>query len=200
MMTNNTHQVAAFDSIVGDETSRQILEGANLLPSTWNLPDLEVERILGSGLRIWIDSGLIGKNWPAYANRSANPKLVRIARDFIEAVSFQPDEKFATILHEIGHIVNPEPNRQKRYGDMTESERMAFYLPAISPSNDPDWISEFYADDYVRYCGLTQALESGLKRLLADYPEFFETQVTISRLARIASGCEHDLNLITPPY
>ena len=196
MMKNKSHQVADFDSIVGDETSRQILASANLLPSSWNLPDLEVKRILGSGLRIKIEDYLGGINWPACANRSGN--FVGIARDFLESESFSPKEGLAVFVHEIGHIMNPEPG-QKRYADMTESERMDLYSGAMRPTDAPAGISELYADDYARYCDLDQALESGLQRLRDEYPDLFDNQVTIARLARIESGCEPELNLLNTP-
>jgi hypothetical protein len=190
MMKNNTHQVADFDSIVEDGTSLQILASADLVPSSWNFPDLEVERILGSGLRIKIKEKLADKNWPACVNR--DEKIVNVAPDFLELENFTQEEKLATIVHEIGHIVNPEPEGLQ-ITDKTQDDRIADYLGALKeqdkPSDTPAGISELYADDYVRHCDLTDSLRVALQRLCEEYPNYFENQVTRDRLTRIDSGC-----------
>lgn len=185
MMTNHTHQVAVFDSIVEDETSRKILSSVNLQPSSWNLPNLEMERILQSGLRIKIEEDLCGINWPACADRKND--LVTISRDFLELESLTNAEKLATIIHEIGHIVNPEP-AERPWIDKKKDERATEYLGAMNPDNAPAAITELYADDYARHSGFATELKAALHRLREDYPDLFETQTTRDRLDRIDSG------------
>lgn len=191
MMTNKTHQVADFDSIVEDENSWQILASANLCPSSWNLPDLEMTRIFVSGLRIKIEEKLASKNWPACANRDEN--LVKVSQDFLDLGNFTQEEKLATILHEIGHIVNREPE-DLQITDKTQEDCIADYFLALkeqdNPSDTPAGISELYADDYARHCGLVDSLRGVLQSLREGYPDLFENQVTRDRLTRIDSGCD----------
>lgn len=200
MMTNNTHQVADFDSIVEDEISRQILASANLRSSSWNLPDIEMMRILVSGLRIKIEERLASKNWPACVDR--HKKIVYVARDFLELENFTQEEKLATILHEIGHIVNREPE-DPQITDKTQEDCIADLFLALreqdNPSDTPAGISELYADDYARYCGFSDQLGSGL-RLLYEIRRNFQIQSTRERIARLeADERPLLLNLIPLP-
>lgn len=200
MMTNKTHQIADFDSIVGDENSWQILASANLCPSSWNLPDLEMTRIFVSGLRIRIEKKLASKNWPAFVDR--HKKIVYVARDFLELENITQEEKLATILHEIGHIVNREPE-DSQITDKTQEDCIANLFLALreqdNPSDTPAGISELYADDYARYCGFPDHLGSGL-RLLYEISNNFQIQSTRERIARLeADERPLLLNLIPLP-
>jgi hypothetical protein len=165
MMTNKTHQVADFDSIVEDETSRQILASVNLLPSGWGLKDGEEKRILIVGVKINVVPKVRGA-WPACYVGADNE--IDVADDFLKLDTMPKDAKIATILHEVGHAVDAIQSKlvEKRDVNMETNP----YLKAMDRryGNDRKAIAleeEFFADDYARHCGFEEALRSVLLTL-----------------------------------
>jgi hypothetical protein len=77
--------------------------------------------------------------------------------------AFSRGELIATILHEIGHVVN------------------------VPPPDCQDSV-EHWADDYARYCGFGQPLLSALEKLITLDPEHFDTPITSGRIDRIKNG------------
>jgi hypothetical protein len=191
MINHETHDEEDFDSIIGDDEGRTILTGLNLLPSSWGLPFGEQKRILGSGLMLNVTTELPERNWPACADCTGNN--VRIARDFLESELFTRDEKLATIIHDVGHIVNPEP-AEEHWTEKPEVERTDGYLEAMAPNEAPVAVTELYADDYARHCGLRAELQSALKNLKLVSHRFCSTS-TGERIRRIEDAEPLRLNL-----
>lgn len=165
MMTNKTHQLADFDSIVEDETSRQILVSANLLPSEWRLPVVEEGRILALGVKISAQVKLRGE-WPACYVGAEN--LIEVANDFLESGDFGRDEKIATMLHEAGHAVEAIQSKLVEKRDVKIGANP--YLKAMNRcyGDDRNAIAleeELFADDFARHCGFKEALHSVLLTL-----------------------------------
>jgi len=170
-MANKTHQVADFDSIVGDETSQQILASANLLPSDWRLPGYETSRILALGVKIGVVPTVRGA-WPAcYVGAD---KQIEIAGDFLNAEDFGRDETIATMLHEFGHAVHAfrsQPSKQRDVKEVVDS--YLGDLEHLFGDNRKKMAldEEFFADDYARHCGFDDALHSALVKLDNISPE-----------------------------
>jgi hypothetical protein len=188
------------ETILENAATKETLAKADLSPSSWKLPNLEMTRMTSIQLKLEVIHDLPRKNWPACVD--LNDRRVKIAQDFLNLRSFTREEKLATIVHEIGHIVNPEP-ADRLDGSKAEAERVASYLDDLkrqeNPQTAPAGIGEFFADDYARHCGLTNPLRAALQRLRTDYPDFFNTQATCDRLSRIDSGSDPELNLFESP-
>jgi hypothetical protein len=196
-MTNNTHQVADFDSIVGDDLARTVLTDLNLMPSAWGLPEVEQQRILNQNLKLWLVHNLSRTPARHLANRVPPRKpRVEISQLFLESTHYELNEKRATIIHEVGHEVNPPPKVTSPEPKVESSvDQITEYMHASSReaqiTKDAD-IDELYADDYARYCGLQHALRSALHKLY-DVEEDFKTTSTLQRIARLE---RHDTPLL----
>jgi len=170
MMRNNTHQVADFDFIVGNETSRQSLAEAKILPSDWELTDENCGNIIALGTKINVVSKVRGI-WPACYVGAEN--LIEVAEDFLKVETICCREKIATILHEVGHAFFAF--RKKTAEPSCDSGRNS-YLRAMDQyfGNDRNMNAleeEFFADDFARFCGFAEALHAILRKLDQIAPE-----------------------------
>lgn len=176
-MTNNTHQVADFDSIVGDDLAQEILTDLNLMPSEWNIPDDEQRRILHRGLTIRVVHNLDESNWPAFENQG----VLTFSADAFVSGELSRDQLLAVILHEVGHRVNP-----LTYMDAMIAELAKAGADQATKAANRD---ELYADDYARHCGYSAHLKTGLNLLMA-LRESFRTQSTRERIARLETDVQ----------
>jgi hypothetical protein len=147
MSTSDTHR--SIDSIVFTAQAKTWLCKHEIMPSTWNLHHDEYDRILSAGLALTIF------NTPACTIPLADVQqripnlqnLILIDSRCIDG----PDDKgllareevIATLLHEIGHVVNP--------------------APTTDAYNEEGW-----ADDYARHCGYEASLVIALSKLRAS--------------------------------
>lgn len=188
-MTNNTHQVADFDSIVGDDLARAILTEFNLMPSAWNLPEDEQRRIVNQDLKLCLVQNLSGTPARHLANRvPPRQPRVEISKQFLESTCYDLDEKRATIIHELGHEVNPPPKEiSSKQKDENSVDQIAEYMHSSSReaqiTKDAE-VDELYADDYARYCGLQGELHSALRKL-HEQEVSFKSNSTLQRIARL---------------
>lgn len=168
--------------LLGNSASRWFAEH-NILPSSWDLPPEEMSRIHSSGLRITSFSGPAGSmdlsNNPFEGNRQV--RQVIIDQNLLEDGILDRREFIATILHEIGHILNPRPN------PTTPTEIAAY---------SADKNGEEYADDYTRKLNYGPQLCGALEKLKKYDRKRFETDLTIRRLQRIYNQADIKMNLI----
>lgn len=171
MMTNNTHQVADFDSIVGDKTSHVILLATNLLPTRWKIPNTEERRILGFEVKLKVVPKARG-TWPACYVGAEN--LIEVAHDFLTSDAYLRDEKIATLLHEAGHAAfafNSETANQTEANDSAESYLGSMERYFGDQRSAINLEEEFFADDFAKLCGFTEPLHSVLLKLEHIAPE-----------------------------
>jgi len=189
MNTKNDSCPPPIDSIVQDEFTRSVLEELNLMPSSWSLPEDEQRRIVTQNLKLYLVKNLSGTPARHAANRvSPRQPKIEISKEFLESASYGVDEKRATIIHELGHEVNPPANEISSKPMIgTSADEIADYMQASSSESqvtkDAD-IDELYADDYARYCGLQDALRSALYKLY-EQEESFKSNSTLQRIARL---------------
>jgi hypothetical protein len=169
MKTLNDATAEDFDSYV--LVNRQLLKDANLMPSTWGLPNGESARICLARV------ALFPVSWPALkwtpTSCSHIKHLVIFDTLYLRTGSIRQPEFKALLLHEIGHVVNPPKN----------------YNPADTSE------SEFYADDYVRHCGFAEDLANCLEVLMRLDPDGFDFELTMMRINRIKNDDTLLLNL-----
>jgi hypothetical protein len=143
-----------IDDIAATSTF-QWLRRRNLTPSTWGLNEDRKKQILGANLLITIMRS------PASCLRLPNNPSIRhiiiIDPVPLERNQFTREEQIATILHEIGHVVNPPPNNPP-------PNTMANYVTSLAGDN-PD---EFHADDYALQCNYGAHLSSALRKIVSS--------------------------------
>jgi len=161
--------LSSIDDIVFTTEAKKWHAKHDLMPSAWRLDETELTRIRNSGVAISTF------NSPACTIPLDDVSVLvsplrhivisdskRIDRWMAEGL-FLRDEVIATLLHEIGHVVNRLPVRY-----WSESE-------------------EFWADDYARHCGFGDALLTGLGKLIVLERGDFDKPNTHDRIARIAA-------------
>lgn len=179
MMTNNTHQVADFDTIIGDEVSRILLSDSDLMPATWGIQDAEKHRIQDAGLYLVVVPELKGTRWPA----SIRGMTAEIDVNAIRSGFLTREHWVALILHEFGHRLNP-PLKQAEPPYSIDVVHRVLERQSEDQTQKAASKDECNADDYVRHCGFEGALYSGLITLQRSVPSF-QTQSTIDRIKRI---------------
>ncbi len=171
MVKNDPQQVVNFDSIVGDDLARTLLTNLNLMPSAWNVPEDEQRRILHRGLTIRAVNNLEDPNWPAYENHG----VVTFSADAFVSGKLSRNQLRATLLHEVGHRVNPLPDMEAMIAELSKVGADQ----ATKPANR----DELYADDYARHCGANEPLKTALLQLMT-IRESFRIQSTRDRKLR----------------
>jgi hypothetical protein len=157
-----------IDRIVFPKKSAGLWLGKrNLLPSQWGLSQTEIERIWQSGVAISLANSP-ACTIPLSDICRAIPKLTHVItldskslEAWLSDGSFTRKEVIATLLHEIGHVVNERP-----YTHM-DSE-------------------EFWADDYARHCGNGLQLAEALEKLIKFDPEHFDHDMNHQRLIKLS--------------
>lgn len=163
MMKNITHQMADIDTIVEDEKSKATLLLQNLLPSSWRISKAEELCILRFGVKLKVIPKISG-SWPAcYVGL---PNEIEIAEDFLNDEVFDRGEKIATMLHEVGHAFFKFEAKKAEISSDAEN----YYLNALDKYGGNDrqtkaMNEEFFADDFVRFCGFSKPLHSVLRKL-----------------------------------
>lgn len=158
-------EAISIDRIVFPPSTRRWLGDRNLLPSQWSLPEPEIQRIWQSGAAISL-SNSPACTIPLSDICHAIPKLTHVITLDAKSLecwmvdnSFTREEVIATLLHELGHVVNERP-----YTAM-DSE-------------------EFWADDYARHCGFGTQLAVALEKLIKLDPNHFDHEINHQRLKR----------------
>ena len=176
---------ADFDAIVENDLARETLTDLDLMPSAWDLPEDEQRRILHRGVSLLALPTLDDSNWPVFENNG----LVTFAADAFVSSGLSRDQAIATLLHEIGHRVNPLPYMEAITAELSKIGADQATKP---PNRD-----ELFADDYVRHCGYSKHLLSALRLLTAEH-ESFQTRSTTDRITRLESDGQPRLLNLTP--
>lgn len=190
MKTSGQDPNSLIDDIVIGERARLWAEENKLFPSAWALPPLEVERILGSGLRITcFQSPATALNIPINPfKNAASLKLVIFDILRFGEQRLSRAEVIAVLLHEIGHVVNIP---QWKLGDLVDFQ-------AVIQERSKEGIPEFEADDYARHCGYAQHALSGLEKTVALEPREFDSPLARRRIERLRNDEPVILNFGAP--
>lgn len=172
------------DVVVGDRT-QALLRPRGLLPSQWRIPFAERQRIRDSNIKL----GLVfppASQLSLTTAAASGPKriyVVTIDLKSLDAYTLTQREIIATILHEIGHVVNPYPPS----GVPNSGESSAEHSPTM--------LREMYADDYARLCGFGNEIASSLKKCSEKNPNEFMPDQVEARIRRIAESVENSMSL-----
>lgn len=172
MMKNNSHLAAGLDSIVEDDSTRKVLENLNLMPSSWVFTEDEQRRILSQNIIIRTNEELEDPHWPSFVNH----RCVIFSSNAFLSGQFTREQLLAILLHEVGHVVNPL--------DAIDEYLTSLSKIGANQATKPANLDELYADDYVRHCGYSNHLSSGLRKL-SEVREVFRIQSVRDRVARI---------------
>lgn len=169
-----------IDEIVMGSNAVGFLRGKGLMPNDWALPKRENVRILEAEVR------LTGINSPASIlsclnnpfKEASRLSLVMFDITGFETAGFNREEIIATLLHEIGHVVNrPAPRVIS-----SSAEQVAAYVDDMKRKEGH--IEEFEADDYARHCEFGNQIITSLEKMAARNAEF-ATGVSRMRIDRI---------------
>jgi hypothetical protein len=170
------------DVVVGDRT-QALLRSRGLLPSQWKVSDVERQRILDNNIKL----GLVFPPASQLSLTAASASVVKriyvvtIELKALDAYEFTQREIIATILHEIGHVVNPNPPS----GVSNCGEAGAEITLAM--------LREMYADDYARFCGFGNEIASSLKKCSEKNPSEFKPDQIEARIRRIAEKVDNSM-------
>lgn len=154
----------------------------SIMPSQWNLSPEEASRITAAGIRISVYNK--PASWlPLAASIEGGLKhLVVVDPAHLSSGKFTPQQMIASLLHEIGHVVNaPVP------GFLNGEYR----LHMIGVAEE-----EIFADDYARHCGYGNAFADALEVMIQAEPKTFNNEAVKYRIERIRSNAQVYLNLL----
>lgn len=158
--TESDPRLADVDNLVADYRSSIWLRDNGLLPSQWGLPNHEIEfiRTHSIALRIFNSPSFVYdfSLYPSLNNGVLY--LVFFDADLVVRHRLTKKEATAVILHEIGHVTNPNG---KRIGD------------------------EHDADGYALRCGFGLHLTSALEKLKSLELSYFNTDEMAGRIERL---------------
>ena len=164
----DTELLVKFDQLVVSDKSKSWLKAQELLPSQWELSDLDMMYILTHrlGLRIFF-SPAFTYNFSLYPVVNDNiVYLVFFDANLINRCRLTKKEAIAVILHEFGHVTN---KCSKPIG------------------NERD------ADDFVRHCGFGIHLATALEWLKKSGASDFNTPEVQERIEWIKNSPEPKL-------
>lgn len=154
----------------------------SIMPAQWNLPPKEARRLADSSIRISV------YNKPASCLPLAKPieeglkHLIVVDPAPLSSGLFTPRQMIASLLHEIGHVVNaPVPG-------VLNGE---FHLHMIGVAEE-----EVFADDYARHCGYGADFANALEVMIQVEPQTFKNEAVKIRIERIRSNAQVYLNLL----
>lgn len=165
-----------IDDIVIGTYSRAWLDKRNLLPSTWGIDKGAIERIRETNIRLTVmyspASVLTLRPNPLHDLEAT--AIVLIDANIFENPKLTREENIATMLHEIGHVLD-------------ESKPRAAAVPAHNPSNymAAAQEKENAADDFACQAGYANQIASGLKKLAEMMPEKFANELVKTRIERM---------------
>jgi hypothetical protein len=159
----------SLDEIIATRSVREILEKHQILPSQWDLPNGEPEKIIGVGIKLAI---MFSPASQLKLPQGDYDNLVIIDGSLLEQNVISPEMQVGMILHEIGHVVNrPQvsatPNYMDalKYGDKFEEE--------------------ICADLYAARCGYGEAFVSALKLMSRRGIYGFDSEAVAERILRL---------------
>ena len=153
----------------------------SILPSQWNLSADEAQRIASAGIRITV------YNTPASCLPLVQPievglkHLIVVDPAPLDSGKLTPRQVIATLLHEIGHVVNlPTPG-------IFDFDYM-MQLKGVRED-------EVFADDYARHCGYGTDFADALELMKQAEPASFDTEAVKYRIERIRTESQLNRNL-----
>ncbi|WP_395745116.1 hypothetical protein [Prosthecobacter sp.] len=174
----------SLDEIALFPKTQRWMKQYSIMPSQWNLSPEEASRITAAGIRISIYN--TPASWlPLAASIEGGLKhLVVVDPAPLSSGIFTPQQMIASLLHEIGHVVNaPVPGFLN--GD--------YMLHMIGVAED-----EIFADDYARYCGFGNDLADALEVMMQTEPRTFNNEAVKYRIQRIRNNAQIYRNLLSP--
>jgi hypothetical protein len=159
----------SLDDIIVTKSARELLEKHQILPSQWNLPDGEAEKIIEAGVKLAV---MFSPASQLKLPKGDYDNLVIIDVSFLGQKVISPEIQVSIILHEIGHIVNPpQPCTNPNYMD------------AMNYGDKFD--DELCADLYAARCGYGEAFASALKLMRQRAIHGFESESVAERINRL---------------
>jgi len=151
----------SIDDIILGSSAQNWFNRNAICPSSWGLNEHDIQKIIGSSLRLTImysPASLL----PLPENRKSID-LVMCNATLLNENLLSKEEFIAVLLHEIGHIVN-------------KPDGVHAYIKEHA---------ELFADDYVRLCKYDISLVSALRELRNRYPVTFGKENIETRIKRI---------------
>ena len=155
----------------------------SIMPSQWNLSPEEAKRITSAGIHITV------YNTPASCLPLVQPieaglrYLIVVDPAPLDSGKLTPKQMIATLLHEIGHVVNP-PIKGIFDPD--------YYLMQLKGVKE----DEVFADDYARHCGYGADFADALECMKQQEPGTFDTDAVKYRIDQIRTEAQVYLNLL----
>ena len=153
----------------------------SIMPYQWNLSPEEASRITAAGIRISVYNR--PASWlPLAASIEGGLKhLVVVDPAPLSSGTFTSQQMIASLLHEIGHVVNV-PVR-----GFLNGEHMLHMIGVAE--------EEIFADDYARHCGYGNDFADALEVMMQAEPKTFNKEAVKYRIERIRSNARIYLNL-----
>ncbi len=168
-----------IDDIVVGSTTKTWLRSKNLLPSTWNLPPDEIQKIRQAGIRLTMmySPASVLKLRPNPLKDVAAASLIVFDANAFDDDQQSREEKIATLLHEIGHVFHELAPKKS----VIEALKAEEYVAAMDGQNE----SENAADDFARKLGYGEHIATSLEKLKTTCPEKFNKPGVDGRIKRM---------------